>query len=283
MKFKDFLNSLIVESLHPELQDVVKNKASSTSKQTLIAKKIKDLTARGEKTGIEGNMPKGSSRAYLKHDEPAKVIIDGKSTSMKIGTKVAIRSSLDKFHNKAEHNGMSLGEMQNHVENGDYHVNNHHRTLSQDEHGHYHSNEDGIFPPLIDHDYDKAVHSTVGHCDKITKSKFKELTKCESHPNGISHDDFCNSLERFHNRNNGKHWSTSNDSHLDHVDEHPLVQKFTDYHGNFAASPDDYRQLGNLGVWKHPHTGQEHIVARDHGYGGEVPEAYRNARMKSRG
>ena len=278
--FTTFINNLVIESLHPELKDIVSKDGGHKSKQSEIAKKIRDLSERGEPTGIEGNMPKGSSRAYLAHKTEHPIKVDGKDTTMKIGTKVAIRAVLDKHHDKKEYSGMSLGEMQNEAENGDHHVNRHHRTLTEDNDGHYHTNEDGIFPPLIHHDYDRNTHSVVGHVDKITGSKFKELTKTKEHPKGIPHNDFCSTLERFHNKNNGRHWESVDDEHLNKIEEHPLVQKFIDYHGNFAANPGDYRQLGNLGVWKHPDTGKEHIVARDHGFGPDVEKAYRQARKK---
>ena len=50
-QFKDFLDSLIVESLHPELSKIVSSDTSNKSKQSQLANKIKDLTSRGEKTG----------------------------------------------------------------------------------------------------------------------------------------------------------------------------------------------------------------------------------------
>ena len=42
--------------------------------------------------------------------------------------------------------------------------------------------------------------------------------------------------------------------------------------------PHDYRQMGNMGVWTHPHTVEQHIVARDHGFSANVMEAYSEAR-----
>jgi len=35
-----------------------------------------------------------------------------------------------------------------------------------------------------------------------------------------------------------------------------------------------------MGTWTHPHTGEQHIVARDHGYSHEVMGAYKAARRK---
>src|ERR1044071_8136441 len=107
--FHEFLDNIIVENLHPELHSIVSSSGGYHSKQSQLAKKIKDLTKRGETTGIEGNMPKGSSRAYLKHKDPHKVILDGKETHIPTGTKVAIRASLDEHHKRQDHDGMSLG------------------------------------------------------------------------------------------------------------------------------------------------------------------------------
>lgn len=54
--FRDFIDSIIVESLHPELQDIItkspRNDFNGVEKQEHLANKIKDLHSRGEKTGI---------------------------------------------------------------------------------------------------------------------------------------------------------------------------------------------------------------------------------------
>jgi hypothetical protein len=284
--FKDFMDNVIVENLHPELQNVVLGGGSNKSKQKQLADKIKDLTSRGESTGIEGNMPKGSSRAYMQHAEPENVIVDKKIVPMKVGTKVAIKSVLDRYHNHKEHDGLHLGAMQNHAENNDHWVNNTHRVLTHKGDGHFETNTDsGIFPPLLDHDERDHQWTKVGHARDVKASDWKKLTKTKDHPKGITHSDFVNTLVRFHNRNNGKHWegSAEKEKNLDKVEQHPLVQKFIDYHGNTGNSPADYRQQKNLGVWKHPVDGSEHIVARDHGFNHEVEGAYRAAHKKRNG
>lgn len=119
VNFKDFLANIIVESLHPELQDIVKTTATNRSKQSLLAAKIKDLTNRGEATGIEGNMPKGSSRAYMQHQDPYPIVLDGHQANIRIGTKVAIKASLDRYHSPRHHDGLGLGAMQNRAEGGE--------------------------------------------------------------------------------------------------------------------------------------------------------------------
>lgn len=280
VSFNDFINNLVVEELHPELHSIVTAPNSYVSKQTQIAKKIKDLTSRGETTGIEGNMPKGSSRAYLKHAEHAKINLDGKDTTIPVGTKVAIKSSLDKHHNHNDYDGMSLGALQNHAEGGDHWVNSTYRTLTNHEGNQFTSNkEGGIFPPLLDHDHVSHQWSHVGHVDDLKKGDFQNLTKTKEHPNGITHKDFTEALNRFHERNNGKYWkgSEGKEARLDHVDTHPLVQRFQDYHGNTGNPTYDYQQKKNMGVWTHP-DGSKHIVSRDHGFDTDTANAYQKAR-----
>lgn len=280
--FREFIQNIILENLHPELREIIHGEGKSSHKHKAVIKKIKDLAARGEKTGIEGNMPKGSARAYLPHQEPHEATVDGKKTSFKIGTKIAIKSNLDAHHDHQEHGGMSLGEMQNEVENGDHFVNSYYRILTKNDDGSYETNhENGIFPPLVEHDHTGHQWSTIGHSRDIKAGEFRKLTKTKTHPQGISHDDFSRALIRDHDRNNGKHWTMRNEDekHLDHVEQHPLVQKFLDHQHNIAAPPHDYRQKKNLGIFEHP-DGTKHIVARDHGFSNDVSRAYQKARIK---
>jgi hypothetical protein len=282
--FKEFINNVIVENLHPEIKDIVTNQ-SNNAKQTLLANKIKDLSVRGERTGIEGNMPKGSSRAYLKHDSSHKIHLDGMPASIPVGTKVAIRASLDKHHNKKNYDGMGLGALQNQAEGGDHWVNSNYRVLTEhpDKPGHFKTNlSHGIFPPLIDHDHENHEWTQVGHSRDIkSKSEFKELTRTKSHPEGISHEDFVDALQRTHDQQNGRYHegNPQHEKNLDHVSEHPLVEKFADYHNNTGNPPSDYRSLQNIGVFHHP-DGHKMIVARDHGFNTEVAHAYKQARQK---
>ena len=281
--FKDFINNVIVESLHPELQQIITSPTTNKAKQNLLANKIKNLTSRGESTGIEGNMPKGSSRAYIPHKDLHPMTLDGKHTEIKTGTKVAIKAQLDKYHKKADHDGLSLGAMQNRAENNDHWVNKNYRILSHEGGNNYKTNkESGIFPPLIDHDEKNHEHSHVGHSRDIKAGEFQKLTKTDDHPKGISPKDFHDTLMRFHNRNNGKHWvgSFAREKEMDHIETHPLVQKFIDYHGNTGNSPADYQQKKNLGVFEHP-DGSHHIVARDHGFDNEVAGAYTQSRRNA--
>lgn len=279
--FKEFIDNLIFEELHPELQSIAASKGTYYQpKQSLLAKKIKELISRGEKTGLEGNMPKGSSRAYLLHEEPHQIMLDGKPASIRVGTKVAIRAALDKHHEAHKFGNLFLGAMQNEAENSDYYVNKRHRILTEKSPGNYETNEDGIFPPLIDHDDMRHEYSQVGHARDFNPGEFSELTKHPGYTRGITHKDFCDTLERDYMRSVGRYWDQSDkrEAILNKVEQHPLVQKFLDYHRSTGNPPHDYRQLKNLGVFEHP-NGSRHIVARDHGFSTNVAQAYQNARM----
>lgn len=283
--FRDFLDQLIVESLHPELAQIVRSGQSHVNKKTLIANKVRELSKRGEDPGISGT-PAGSARVFLEHKDPEHIIVDGHHVQIPTGTKVAIKGTLEKYHDKSSHDGQSLGEMQMQVENGDYYVNSHYRVLTQhpDNPHHYESNEDGIFPPLIEHDHDNHAWSHIGHAEKLTN--MRHHTKAEGYPKGISHEEFCTALIREWNKIHGRHYTPTSpegiaqEKKLDHIQQHPLVQKFLDHQYAFSSPPHDYAQKANLGVWTHPVTGETHIVARDHGFSAEVLLAYKRAREK---
>ena len=277
--FKTFFDNLIVESLHPELQNIVSTSVNTRrKKQQLLADKIKELTLRGEPTGIEGNMPQGSSRAYLRHSEPHIMSIDGVPSQIPVGTKVAIRATLDKYHRSQDHGGLSLGRLQNESENNDSYVNDRFRVLTKRGDNNYTTNDEGIFPPLIEHDPNHEW-SMVGHSRDIGPGEFRKLTKTDTHPKGISHEEFVDALSRDYNRGNGRYWKLSNDNEnkLDHIESHPLVQKFLMHQRETATPPYDYRQRKNLGIFEHP-NGTKHIVARDHGFSDQVQKAYGEAR-----
>jgi hypothetical protein len=282
--FKDFLKTIIVENLHPELQDIIKQKSSDDDnqlkKQTLLSQKIFELNKRGEKTGIEGNMPKGSSRAYLQHQETHDAVVDGKPTKLKTGTKIAISASFDKFHKKEDYEGMSLGEMQNDAEAGDKQINSTYRILRgvSGKPNHFETNKNnGIFPPLIGHD-DNNQWSHVGHVETMKGDDFRKLTVTKEYPKGISHNEFSKVLNRNFERSENRYFDQvpSVENYLDHLEKHPLIQKFKQYHDDTHHPAYDYGQLDNMGVWQHP-DGSKHIVARDHGYNTKVAHAYHKA------
>jgi hypothetical protein len=275
---KEFLE-LFSESAHPEIQEILKM-PHSKQKPKIIKQKLDDLQKRNETSGIEDKMPKGSSRAYVKESSQTPIHVDGQKTHMHTGYKISIRAPLDTHHDHVKYDG-SLGQLQMREENGDHFVNQNYRVLTHKGNHHFKTNtESGIFPPLLDHDEHHDSWSHVAHVDNITSKNFREATKTDTHPKGISHMEFFTSLHRAWNKDNGKWWSQSpeTEQHHDHIESHPLVQKFLDHQRNFAMPPNDYQQTGNMGIWTHPVTGKKHVVARDHGFTKLAQDAYHDAR-----
>ena len=138
------------------------------------------------------------------------------------------------------------------------------------------------FLPLIGHDREHHQWTRVGHARDLKPQEFRQLTKNEAYPEGISHRDFYKALNRFHERANGKYLgSRSTDERLDRVKGHPLVRKFQDFHRNTGRPTYDYQPIQNFGVFEHP-DGSSFIVARDHGCDSQVQRAYMSA-VKARG
>jgi hypothetical protein len=285
LSFQEFIDTLILEKLHPELQDIIKSPATNRSKKAMVVAKLMDLKQKGERTGIEGTMPSGSSRAYLKHDSDHPITLDGKKTTIPTGIKFAIKAKLDAHHASDKYDGMSLGGLQNKAENEDHLINSQYRIIGKQGNGQYKTNHhNGIFPPLIDHDSEHHEWAHTGHCPSVTQKEFKEITKTDTHPNGITHMEFCDAMERGWNQMHGRYHTkmAHTEAKLDHIDTHPLVQKFTRHMVDFDNPPYDYAQLGNMGKWHHPIDKKWHIVARDHGFNREVMDAYSDARGSMR-
>ena len=77
ISFKEFIGQVILENLHPRLQAVAAKVGSYKKKQTEFVNTAKDIIKSGEKTGMEDNQPKGSSRAVAIHTEPHSIHLDG--------------------------------------------------------------------------------------------------------------------------------------------------------------------------------------------------------------
>lgn len=239
---------------------------------------------------------KGSTRGYFQLRGATNVKIDGTKTKIPTGMKFLVDSPEVKRMNRiikksGKFSRDSLGEMQNAAENGDHYVNKRYRILTQDGKRSFSTNEEhGIFPPLIDYDHHGHKWAHVGHTEDLSDdpnspNHFRNLTRTESHPEGISHYDFMQVLLRDYARNNGRPYypiSAERKAQLDEVEKHPLAQRFLTHQRETNTPPHDYVH-SNLGVWTHPVTRKKHILARDHGYGQEVAEGYKYARDRDTG
>ena len=271
----NFLNFL-AEDLHPELFDILDSNTDIHSKHKKITQHIRKLIANGIDTGLEGERAKkGSSRAVYFPKEEKEINIDGKKAKIKTALKIAFPGILDKpqFIKKA---GM-LGELQNNAEASEYF--NDHSILKK---GMYNNEfvtneEHGILAPIINTSHDDSWLE-MGKVNNITSKKFRQLTKTESHPEGLNHTAVEDILFNEHRLKygQGRQEYTSEEQA---VLNHPFTQKLMHLIENTDIHPGDIFGGGitpgnNFGVWTHPHTGKEYPVIRDYGFTDSVAKEY---------
>lgn len=264
------------EELHPELKDILHDEVNNkwNQKLTRISKKMRELTSRGESTGISGDKPKkGSSRAVFFPTSPKKIKVDGRETDAHTAVKIAFKGTLD------NHTGddRTLGEHQNELES-DHFIRQHHAILAHNPHtGEYETNPNGVTVPVFDNHEDHHWLET-GIARDMTKKDFKESTKLPSHPKGLDFDKFHTKLQKDHAEAHGdRHWSSLSKEDEAEIESHPLYEHVTDFIQNSNNHPGDLRKQ-NWGMWKHPITGKEHPVIRDYGYSNEIAKKYAKAR-----
>lgn len=175
-----------------------------------------------------------------------------------------------------------LGEEQNAIE-GRKDIHENHSILSPDKErgeGHYKYNPNGVTTPVFGSG-DKSSWLEMGKVDKMTKGKFKELTKTESHPKGINFDHFTNALLDDYRTSHGQESFYDTDEQKDHetLRSHPLYQNTENFIHHSDNHPADL-SLRNYGIWKHPVTGKEHPVITDYGYSTQISKLYSRARQE---
>lgn len=271
---------VISEKLHPNIQstlDSSKDHQNTHQKFLNISHAIKGAIKRGEDTGLEDSKPKkGSSRAVYFPKDHHEVHIDGQKTKVPSVLKIAFHGQLDKYNDS----GQSLGQHQNHAESDDW-TNHHYGIIHEAAPGHYKTNhESGVLAPFLGGDSDNGHYIHQGRIHPIGKGDFRDLTKTEEFPKGISHDEFHAALMSHHADAHGtRHYSKFSPEHIEKVQEHPFVEKVQDFVANTGQHPADLNKR-NMGVWHHPVTGNRHLVIADYGYTGEVAKHYQNARLK---
>lgn len=298
--FKAFTKTLITEALHPELMAVISSRSKGTNKSREISRVIEDLKKRNEKIGTNPNkFASGSSRRWLSHSSAKyHLILDGIKTRLATGIKTAIPAGGIDKGGKRE---LGAGQLQNKVENSNKEVNAKYRILThvgkeKDLFGHSYdkfetNREHGIFPPLLNYDHENHEWAHVGHIHDIkyydhvsggtpkkshqVKNTFENLTITKHFPEGISEREFRRGIEA-HSIKNEEFDEDGNIKRYakEHTYNHPLVKKFGHYLRNVkGTNPGDFAGP-NLGVFVHPHTGEKHIIARDHGYDEETHKLY---------
>lgn len=292
---KQLLEELMVEiNLHPEIMAAIKSGDIGSVSQN-IDRITEYLAQKGIDPGYRTDVPRpeGSSRGVLlpNNGDTVEINLDGKAVKVPAVLKYAMAGKFDILHMGLLGESRSLGQWQNEAENGTIdktsgqEINNKYRVLVKDDDGNYTTNEFGVFPPLFYHDDKNHQYSEVGYAPRIESgTKFTELTKTESHPEGLVFNDLIAALQREWHKSRGDYHKPSPKvtARLDAVTSHPLFKTLLEHQIETGTPPMDYSQPANWGVWTHPHTGKEHLVVVDHGYSDEVREAYRNARANDK-
>lgn len=262
------------EELHTELKDILDSEASPRVKHGMITKKIRALIKDNKDTGLVDDKPKkGSSRAVYFPKEEKSISIDGVKTTMPTAVKIAFSGRLDKYRSGEP----MLGELQNSKES-DYHK-GYWAVLKKDGDSKNHIyNEDGVLAPVVDHANDDSWLE-MGKVSPLTTSKFKQLTKTDDMPKGMNFNDFHHHLVNEHEQSRGRRPCLGVEDE-ERVSNHPLTEKVKNFMFDTGNDPRDLHK-GNLGIWKHPITGKEHVVISDYGYDDETDKAYNDARKKS--
>ncbi len=260
------LVSVLNEELHSEIQSILDSKDDLVHKHRLITAKIRSLNANGIDTGLEDGKPKkGSSRVVYFPKEYRELNLDGQTVKMPIAVKIAFPGVLDKYRKNGE---PLLGELQNENE-GSHFANQKYGVIYEDGENNYKTNKDGILAPVTK-THEKGHWLEMAKVDSLKESDFKRLTKTPEFPKGISHHEFIKALINEHYAARGKRA-------VYHVDEkihnHPLVEQFKNYIFDTGSNPHDYDKR-NMGIFKHPITGKEHIVLRDFGADDNVLNQY---------
>lgn len=273
------VESLQEANVHPELQRILDDDVNNkwNQKLTRISKKLRDLTSRGESTGIQDDKPKkGSSRAVFFPNHPKQVEVDGQVVPAQTAVKIAFKGWADP-HTESDR---LLGEHQNEIES-DHYLHKQYSVLSPQGEGKFKTNEHGVLPPLYDsHPDDHWLEH--GFARNMTKKDFKEATKDKSNPKGLDFDMVQKHLENEHALAHGMRAPHKIDDETnDRISEHPMVDNLKNAILDGGLHPGDNR-LQNWGMWKHPVTGKEHPVLRDFGFSNEIAKLYSKAR-KNRG
>ena len=283
IKFKDFLRGMpvISEKLHPSVVAALDDTSvSPNDKINNVTKTIHRLLDRGEHPGIDAEQHRGSSRAVHFHTEPMQVTLDGKPANVPAVTKIAFPGQLDKFN----HSGKLLGEHQNAIEsdpdNTKFGIIRKKKGGGEDE---YETNtKTGVLAPhLGTNNKDQYLHQgKVKPLEDFYDDPIPNLTRTKSFPNGISHGDIQTALMKHYQEAHGKSYVLypEEEKRISKVQNHPLVKKMQNFVAQSGNHPGDL-STGNMGIWKHPHTGEQHVVIQDYGFGHEVPKLYQQARI----
>lgn len=239
-----YTNKGLTEALDKDKQSILNDKTASRQRKYNVAAKDYSLGA------IGGN------RAYVQHPNDKPIILDGVSTKIKLGTKIAsVKRPTDKH---------DYGVLQNIAETDEkfkpYYI------IQHTGYSKFTHNPNGILATVLkkskDGVYHEMLHATPlnEYIDRNNKI-FEHLTKHKDYPNGIGFNELMQNISNQYNNSFKSHQVKLND----HILEHPLAKQLTHLIASTNAHPEDFSYDFNWGVWKHPVTGKEHPVIIDYG------------------
>lgn len=272
---QEYFGYLITEAeIHPDIMAAAGANFSKHYRFSHVTKTMRGLVKKGLPTGMANDKPaKGSSRAVFFPEEDHKVKIDGQEHAVPHVVKIAFSGTLDKH---LPHDHPLLGQMQNEHESS---VSFHHSVLKRIGHNEFETNDDGFLPPHFDN-HDDHHWMQVGKIEKIDTKGFKEATKTDDFPKGITHKQFYSAVNHEWEASNGRTAWMPKDKDHEKLCEHPLVNRAINFCLNTDTHPGDF-VARNMGVWHNPATGQKHIVAADAGFSKTVAKAYQTARQNA--
>lgn len=259
--------------LHPEIEQHLSSESDHAGHIfNNVTRSVRSLIRRGEATGLSDDKPKkGSSRAVLFLKQPHKISLDGKEAHIPTVLKVAFHGHLDSYNDS----GALLGQHQNAAE-GSWTAQKHYSVIHEGENGEYHTNPEGILPPLFNkHPEDHWLH--VARIRPVRAGEYRELTKTPDFPKGISHEEMFHTLMHHHEAAHGRTWNKKGMNH-ERISGHPMVSQMLNFVADEGQHPGDYVKR-NMGVFEHPH-GSKHLVISDYGFSHDVVKEYQKAREK---
>jgi len=234
MSFTKYFLSVMIESV----KDLVSDDEYKALSNHDVGK-ISDSLRQIRRTDRSGSSLKptgvGSSREYYKIKTPSNITLDGEKVPVETGVKVAYNGSTGTEIAKKQNENESRPELKKHY------------VITPDEKGNYHTNENGIILPTLDHDKNHNWVHTL-HIEPLSdKIKLQDHTKTDNYPHGISGDD----VEYALMTGKGK-------------SDHPLVKKIKDFANEHNVAHNDIHSE-NIGIFTHPLTKKKYPVILDHG------------------
>lgn len=271
MKFNQLLNKFLIEEIHQDLQAVLdRDDGNIHSDFIKTLHSIRD-------SGIENKMKRGSSRLVFFPKDHHSITVDGNQVKIPSVIKIAYKSEFDKHLNS----DTTLGQEQNKAES--HFLNRKRFSILSNDKGELKTNENGIFAPVLK---TSKNHSwlEMARTEPVDESKFQELTKTETHPNGITHkqmyDVVNNEYKKKTQNKNLPNPTGMNSEQYQHILKHPLIKKLLNVSIEAKSHPSDFR-IANFGEFTHPVTGHKQLALIDYGYNDKVSDLYVDSRIKA--